>query len=148
MTTRLLDARIPVQLKLSAAWGALMFLYLYADFFSLFRQGVIEDLIRGEVWVFDITQTYLVAVSVMMSIPALMVFFSAVLTPVWNRRLNLGVAAAFVLIALGALAGESYVYYFYFTALELGLLAAIVRMSWTWPQAAGAEKPQMMEVGR
>jgi hypothetical protein len=148
VTTRLLDARIPVQLKLSAAWGALMFLYLYADFFSLFRQGVIEDLIRGEVWVFDITQTYLVAVSVMMSIPALMVFFSAVLTPVWNRRLNLGVAAAFVLIALGALAGESYVYYFYFTALELGLLAAIVRMSWTWPQAAGAEKPQMMEVGR
>lgn len=148
MTTRLLDARIPVQLKLSAAWGALMFLYLYADFFGLFRQGVIEGLIRGEVWVFDINQTYLVIVSVMMSIPALMVFLSAVLTPVWNRRLNLGVAAAFVLIALGALAGESYVYYFYFTALELGLLAAIARMAWTWPQAVGAEKAEMAEVGR
>ena len=148
MTTRLLDARIPVQLKLSAAWGALMFLYLYADFFGLFRHGVIEALIRGEVWVFEITQTYLVVVSVMMSIPALMVVLSVVLTPVLNRRLNLGVAAAFVLIALGALAGESYVYYFYFSALEIGMLAAIVRMAWSWPQVAGAAQPEMAEVGR
>ncbi len=38
-TTEMEDVRIPVKMKLSALWAALMLLYIYADHFSLFRPG-------------------------------------------------------------------------------------------------------------
>ncbi len=33
------DAKINVKMKLSALWGAMMLLYIYADILSLFRPG-------------------------------------------------------------------------------------------------------------
>jgi hypothetical protein len=147
MTTTLEDSSIPLRLKLSAAWGALMFLFIYADYFGLFRDGAIEDIMRGEIWVFDINQTFLMTMSIWMSIPALMVLFSAVLTPNWNRRANIGVSAAFLLITLGALAGETYAYYYYFSVLEVVLLVTIFRLAWTWPrEASGIERMTRVEV--
>ncbi len=37
------DMKVPVKLKLSALWAALMFLYAYGDIFAYFRPGFIED---------------------------------------------------------------------------------------------------------
>ena len=48
------DVKIPVKLKLSAAWAALMFLYAYGDIFAYFRPGFIEDVMAGEVFAFEI----------------------------------------------------------------------------------------------
>lgn len=138
----LVDERVPTKLKLSAAWGALMFLYIYADYIGLFREGMIEDLMAGEVWVFTITQEFLMGVSVMMSIPALMVLLSAVLRPNWNRRLNIGVGVVFGVIALAALVDESYAFYYYFTTVEVFVLGAIVRMAWNWPRLRAPSEGQ------
>ena len=41
------DFRVPVKLKLSALWSALMFCYIYADFFGLFTPGRLADMNRG-----------------------------------------------------------------------------------------------------
>jgi hypothetical protein len=41
------DVRIPVKMKLSALWAALMFLYIYADHFSLYRPGLLEEVMAG-----------------------------------------------------------------------------------------------------
>ena len=48
---------IPVQAKLAAAWTSFMFLYVYVDILALYRPGVVDDILVGVVWEFDITQT-------------------------------------------------------------------------------------------
>ena len=42
-TTEGVPAKTSVQMKLSALWAALMFLYIYADIFSLYKPGQIEE---------------------------------------------------------------------------------------------------------
>jgi hypothetical protein len=128
------DPTVPTKVKLSAAWASLMFLYIYADYIGLFRRGMIEDLMAGEVWVFTISQGFLIGVSVLMSIPALMIFASIVVRPVWNRRLNIGVGALKLVVAIAAVIGDDYVFYYYFTAIEVALLVTIIRMAWRWPR--------------
>ncbi len=40
------DLRMPVQAKLAAAWTSFMFLYIYVDYFHLYKPGAIDE-IRG-----------------------------------------------------------------------------------------------------
>ena len=55
-TTEKEDVKINVKMKLSALWVALMLLYIYADIFSLFRPGQIEEMISGRMGPFPVTQ--------------------------------------------------------------------------------------------
>jgi hypothetical protein len=65
--------------------GGMMFLYAYGDIFAYFRPGFIEDVMAGEVFAFEINQVFLLAISLYVAIPALMVFLSLVLTPRFSR---------------------------------------------------------------
>ncbi|HEX2551005.1 MAG TPA: hypothetical protein VHK64_05370, partial [Nocardioidaceae bacterium] len=49
---------IPVQAKLAAAWTSFMFLYVYVDILAIYKPGVVDDILVGVVWEFDITQTW------------------------------------------------------------------------------------------
>jgi hypothetical protein len=42
------DAKVPIRLKLSALWAALMFCYVYGDYFGLYRPGQLQGMLRGE----------------------------------------------------------------------------------------------------
>ena len=53
------DLRIPVQAKLAAAWTSFMFLYIYVDFFNLYKPGVVDGILNGHIWKFDISSTLL-----------------------------------------------------------------------------------------
>lgn len=44
-TTAMEDVRIPVKMKLSALWVAMMLLYIYADSLSLFRPEQVEEML-------------------------------------------------------------------------------------------------------
>ncbi|MBM3140618.1 MAG: hypothetical protein FJZ92_10580, partial [Chloroflexi bacterium] len=70
---------IPLQAKLAAAWTSFMFLYIYVDYFGLFKPGVIDDLRAGIVFEFDITPILLTVFLALTGIPALMVVLSMVL---------------------------------------------------------------------
>src|SRR3712207_7751236 len=52
------DRRMPVQAKLAAAWTSLMFLYIYVDYFHLYKPGVIDDILAGVVHEFDTGPTF------------------------------------------------------------------------------------------
>ncbi len=52
------DLRMPVQAKLAAAWTSFMFLYIYVDYLHLYKPGVIDDILAGIVFEFDISQTF------------------------------------------------------------------------------------------
>ncbi len=133
-TTTLEDQRIPVRVKLAAAWTSFMFLYIYVDYFHLFMPGSIEDLLAGKVFVFDITQVFLLAGLASVTIPALMIFLSVALSAKVNRWTNIIVAAVYIPYTLFNLAGEAWMHMVFGAFVEVVLLLLIIRYAWKWPR--------------
>jgi Family of unknown function (DUF6326) len=136
-TTKLEDQRIPVRAKLAAAWTSFMFLYAYVDILNFFKPGVIEDILDGRVWEFDLSQTFSTTALTLVAIPILMVVLSMTLPARANRITNLIVASVYVPVtAFNAVGGSWLIFYGLGIVLELILLALIVRYAWTWPRTA------------
>ena len=133
-TTTLENLRIPVQAKLAAAWTSFMFLYVYVDIIAFFKPGVVDDILVGVVFEFDISQTLLTAFLALMAIPIFMVVLSMTLPARANRITNLIVASVQVPYAAFNAVGESWTYFYGLgVALEVIVLALILRYAWTWP---------------
>jgi Family of unknown function (DUF6326) len=129
------DLRMPVQAKLAAAWTSFMFLYIYVDYFALYKPGVIDDILVGIVYEFDISQVFVIIALSLVAVPILMVFLSMTLPARANRLMNLIVAPIYVAVSAFNALGESWTYYYTLTiGLEVILLALIVRYAWTWPR--------------
>lgn len=79
-TSNLLDERqIPVQAKLAAGWISFVFLYLYVDYFHLYKPGSVDDMLDGVVFELEITPTLLTLFLASVAIPILMVTLSLAL---------------------------------------------------------------------
>jgi hypothetical protein len=135
--TALEDRQLPVQAKLAAAWTGVMFLYAYVDIIAFFKPGVIDDILAGKVWEFDVSQTLLTTFLALMAIPIFMVVLSMTLPARANRITNLIVASVQVPYAAFNVVGESWTYFYGLgVVLEVILLALILRYAWTWPRTA------------
>ena len=135
--TILENRQVPVQAKLAAAWTSFMFLYIYIDYFHLYKPGVIDKLRAGGVFVFDITPTLLTIFVAVIAIPALMVMLSMTLPARVNRATSLVVASLYIAVSLFNAIGESWdwaSFYGLSIGLEVLLLAFILRSAWTWPR--------------
>ena len=133
--TALEDRQLPVQAKLAAAWTGVMFLYAYVDIIAFFKPGVIDDILAGKVWEFDVSQTLLTTFLALMAIPIFMVVLSMTLPARANRITNLIVASVQVPYAAFNVVGESWTYFYGLgVVLEVILLALILRYAWTWPR--------------
>lgn len=131
------DQPIPVRLTLAAAWTSFMFLYAYVDILNFFTPGVVEDILDGRVFEFDLSQTFSTAALALVSIPALMIVLSVTLPAGASRTANLAVASLYVPVTAFNLTGESWLlFYGLGVALELALLALILRAAWAWPRSA------------
>ncbi len=131
------DRRIPVQAKLAATWTSLMFLYVYVDILNFFTPGVVEDILDGRVFEFDLSQTFSTTALALMAVPSLMVALSMALPARANRVTNLVAASLFVPVTAFNAVGESWLYFYGLgIVLELVLLGLIVRYAWTWPRNA------------
>lgn len=132
-TTRL-DQQVPIQLKLAAAWASFMFLYLNVDLLGLYRPGVVEGILQGKVHTFDITQTFMTSALAASALPIMMIALSTRLPARANRLTNLVVATLLIpWMGFNVTGGEWPVYHGLGFALELILLACILRTAWTWP---------------
>src|SRR5918994_1959589 len=138
-TTTLEDQRIPVRVKLAAAWTSFMFLYIYVDYLALYKPGLVDDILAGIVHEFDIGPTFLGIALTLVAIPILMILLSTTLPARVNRTINLVVATLYIPVSMYNAVGESWTY-FYFYGLSIGLevllLAFILRSAWTWPRTA------------
>jgi hypothetical protein len=133
--TILEDVKINIKIKLSVLWVAVMFLFLYVDYFTLYVPGVIEDAIAGKMGPFPTTQVALLAAITLMTIPSLMVFLSLTLKPRANRWTNIIVGILFIVVQLSSLfVGESWAYYIFASIVEVVLLSLIVVYAWKWPK--------------
>ncbi|WP_137843114.1 DUF6326 family protein [Microbacterium sp. 2FI] len=139
-TTNLLDSRpIPVQAKLAAAWASFMFLYIYVDILNFYKPGVVDGILNGLIWRFDISSTLLTIFLVSVSIPALMVMLSMTLPARANRAANLVVASLLIPYSIFNAAGTTWewaAFYAISIGIEVLLLAFILRAAWRWPRTS------------
>jgi hypothetical protein len=126
------DVQINVKVKLSALWIAMMLLYIYADILSLFRPGQVAEIIEGRMGPLAVTQVSLLTASLLMIIPAAMVFLSLVLKPSVNRWTNISLGVLYTLVNVSNLIGESWAYYISFGIVEILITLLIVRSAWKW----------------
>ena len=127
------DVKISVKIKLSALWAALMLLYIYADIFSLFRPGSIGKMMAGQIGPFPVTQGSLLIFSILMAIPAVMVFLSLTLKPQVNRWVNIILGALYIVVNISNLIGESWAYYISTGVVELLVTLLVVWYAARWP---------------
>jgi Family of unknown function (DUF6326) len=144
-TTTLEDQRIPVRVKLAAAWTSFMFLYIYVDYLALYKPGFIDDILAGIVHEFDTGPTFVALGLTLVAIPSLMILLSTTLPARVNRTINLVVATLYIPVSMYNAVGESWTY-FYFYGLSIGLevllLALILRYAWTWPRTPAPSMPE------
>ncbi|WP_448613388.1 DUF6326 family protein [Modestobacter sp. URMC 112] len=128
---------MPVQAKLAAAWTSIMFLYIYVDYFHLYKPSAIDAIRAGVVYEFDIGPAFLAIGLTIVAIPALMVMLSMTLPARVNRATNLVLATLYIPVSMYNALGESWDWAFFYglsIGLELLLLAFILRSAWTWPR--------------
>jgi hypothetical protein len=136
-STRLEDLKIHVRFKLSAAWAAIMSCYIYGDFWGLYRPGNLKDILEGGGPLGPTSQGSLVAVSVLVAIPAAMIFLSLALPPRLARWLNILISAALTAIILATLPG-AWAFYVFMSIVEIALQSSILWYAWRWPRQASS----------
>jgi hypothetical protein len=132
--TALEDIKVNVKLKLAALWASFMFLYTYVDYFHLYMPGSLEDMLAGKVFVFEVSQVFLLIVLVAVTIPASMIFLSIALPAKINRWTNIIVATVHIPYMLFNLAGEAWIHMVFGAAVEVVLLGLIINYAWKWPR--------------
>lgn len=136
------DQPVPVRTKLATTWTTFMFLYAYVDILNFYTPGVVQDILDGRVFEFDLSQTFSTSALALVSVPAFMIVLSVLLPAGANRLTNLIVASLYVPVTVFNLIGDSWVFFYGLgVALELALLALIVRYAWTWPRTARSATP-------
>jgi hypothetical protein len=136
-TTMLEDRKVNVKAKLALLWVALMFFYIYNDFFSLYQPGHVAELVEGNLGGVQFTQAFLFGAAVLMAFPSFMVLLSLTLKARANRLVNIIVGIFHVLVLLGTQfvgeGGEVWFYWRLYELLEAVFLALIIWTAWKWP---------------
>lgn len=128
-------APVNVRTKIAALWTAMLFVFAFVDIFSLYRPDVRRDLDAGQIGGIAVEQGFLVAITLYVVIPSLMVFGALLLRPRVNRIANIALSGLLAATIIGAAIGE-WGYYLIGSAVEVALLASIVYYAWTWPKVA------------
>lgn len=132
---------IPVQVTLAAAWTSLMFMYTYVDIYNFYKPGVVDGILAGLVFEFEVSAALLTTFVALLAVPALMVVVSVTLPARANRATNLVVASLYIPFSIVNAVGESWewaAFYGLAIAIEVPLLVVILRKAGTWPRTVSA----------
>jgi len=133
MKNKLEDFKINVKIKLSALWTSVTLCYLYGDYFEFYVPEKVEGLVSGNN-ILD-SPTKLFFASVLLAIPALMVFLSIILKPSINKWLNIAFGIFFTTIML-LIAATSITpwrtFYVFLAIVESVITSLIVWYAWKW----------------
>jgi hypothetical protein len=128
------DPKVNVRVKLAAAWTSVMFCYIYADYFDLYRPGKLRSMLEGLMAPLGpVTQGVLLGTSVMLVIPALMIFLSVALPPRPCRWLNVVFGVVYTAIILVTMWGWAFMVLY--GVIEVVLTLLVVWYAWTWPRS-------------
>jgi hypothetical protein len=120
-------------MKLAAAWASVMFMYAYADLLGFYDRTLIESILNGNMPVFGrITPAVRLGIAVMMSVPAIMIFASAVVRRNVARWANMIAGVGFSLVIVATLIMGPPLYYRYFGVLEVALTVYVAWTAYRW----------------
>lgn len=130
------DIKINIKIKLACLWTALMFCYVYGDFFSLFVPGRIQRLMEGNSGAGETTPVTLLLYATLLTLPSLMIFLSVSLKARLNRLLNIIIGIFFTLVMTLVTVtslGEWMIFYTFLGLVEITLTCIIVWHAIKWP---------------
>lgn len=126
---------VNVKIKLAALWATVMSCYIYGDYFSLYVPNKIKDFMSGDNMLDSPMK--LLAASLLMAIPALMICLSVILKPNLNKWLNIvfGIfyTAIMLLIAITTLSAW-WSFYVFLAVVEMIITSLIVWYAIKWPK--------------
>ena len=133
--SKLNEMSVNIRIKLVALWAALMFFYIYGDYFALYIPQEASKLVSGDTLLNSPLKLF--AASVLLSIPPLVIIASVMASATLARILNIifGVVftAIMLLIAATSIAPEWAAYVFY-ALVESVITIVIVWQAWNWPK--------------
>ncbi len=134
MKRRLEEFRTPTKLKLAVLWTSLMFLYVYGDYFNMYSPGKLETMARGDVGPVNAAdETGMLAISMMMVVPALMIALSLLLPATLSKWLNVLFGLVYAAILAATLPGAP-LFYLGYGAIEIPLSLFIAWTALVWPK--------------
>ncbi|MFN1834915.1 DUF6326 family protein [Balneola sp. MJW-20] len=129
---------VNIKIKLASLWTSLMFLYIYADYFQLMTPEKLEKMMQLQTPVGPTSPGLLVIFSVILIIPALMIFLSVFLKPPLNKWLNIIIALLYsgisILIIISDIGYDWQAFFVLFNFIELVVFATIIAQAWKWPR--------------
>lgn len=131
------DLRVPIRLKLSSLWTSLMFCYVYGDYFGLYQPGKLQGMLNGRGPLGPINQGDLVATSILLAIPGLMVFLSLAMPARLMRWTSIVLGLFYAAVMLVTMPGAWW-FYIVLGCIEIALSLLIVWSAWTWPRSKAA----------
>ena len=126
---------VNARIKISALWTAMLIVFAYVDLFSLYRPDVRAAIEAGQISGFTIDQVFLLATTIYIVIPSLMLVATLILRPRVNRVLNIALSVGYALTVVAGAIGE-WNYYLLGSAVEVALLGSVAYYAWTWPRLA------------
>ncbi|MEM6411774.1 MAG: DUF6326 family protein [Pseudomonadota bacterium] len=127
---------IPTPIKLSLLWAALMGLYIYNDYFSLYLPGTIEDMSSGIMGPLGpATDQILIIVALLLAIPALMIYLATALPATISKWANVGFGGLYTVVEALTFFG-SRPFYQMVVVLEISVTLTIIWTAWRWPRSA------------
>lgn len=128
------DSRPSTPVRLSLLWAALMSLYIYNDYFSMYLPGTVDDMVAGRIGPLGTaTDGVLIGVSLMLAIPALMIALSSLVPPAISRWGNIVLGVLYTLIEILTFIG-SRPFYQMVVAFEILITGLIVWSAVRWPR--------------
>lgn len=134
-SNQLEEIKLNLRIKLIAFWTAVMFFYLYGDYFALYIPGEANNLVTGDVILNNPVKLF--AASVLMAMPPIVIIITAMGRAMLAKWTNVTVGILFtgimVLIAATSIDIEWAAYVFYAVA-ESCITIAIVWLAFKWPK--------------
>lgn len=113
--------------KLSTLWIVVMMNMIFADICSFMIPDSLSNIIEGNLPIV-ITQELMLVFALLLEIPMVMIFLSRVLKPKANRWTNIVACVITIPYVIGG--GSAYLHYYFFAAVEIACMLAILWISW------------------
>lgn len=127
--------RPPAKLKLAALWASVMSLYIYGDYFYMYQPGKLEAMAAGKLGPLGSPDPMgMLAIALMLALPALMIALSVLLPPALAKWLNILCGLAYSAIVALTMPGAALFYQAY-SVLEIALTLSIAWVALRWPRA-------------
>ena len=135
----LINTKVDIKLVISGLWVSMMILYIYNDFFHLFKPDAIQEIIDGNMGPFAVTQTGLFFAAVLMAIPVIMGLLTLILNAKISRIANIVVASLYTVVNIANIPGE-WAFYVFLGIIQIVFTLLIIWCAVKWPRQDHSEK--------